>query len=759
MSTHGHQASRKGGHEAKHRPLTRSNKIINPNRTIASAQQSAKKGTHLRDNATIKRLAMYKEKAVHNRKGEFLSGPYMSRTPDEPVKRIAPDRRWFGNVRVVGQKEMEHFRQEMGEKSKDPYTVVMRSMKLPMGLLNDPFKNARPDLLQTSNFSEAFGPKSQRKKPKLSHTSDVETLLSHVAAAQSSYDAARDPNQHQPLELTRSVQLKDASGQKLFEKGQSKRIWNELYKVIDSSDVVVQVLDARDPMGTRCRRIENELKERDRRHKHMIIVLNKCDLVPTWVTRRWVKILSAEYPTLAFHASITNPFGKGALIQLLRQFGVLHSDKKQISVGFVGYPNVGKSSIINTLRKKKVCKAAPIPGETKTWQYITLFKRIFLIDSPGVVYTSSGNSETDAVLKGVVRIENLETPETYIEGLLKRVKAQYIAQTYGVATEEWKGDAHTFLEKYALLTGKLLKGGEADTYSAAKMVLRDWQRGRLPYFECPPFEDDLALAAAAEAKRDANALKVQQLFNKITVRAKFDAKDSQPPEQLKTEVAQDEAAEAALEEKDGGAGVEADGSVKNWDEVYKDEEGEEMDQEQAEEALGIKRDQTTKSTKRKREMDDDEDEPDEDDDDGENDDDGMDENEDEDADGNEDEYEAELAAEAAAEAAAAGHMNDGEEDEDMSDVEVTGRSASKKKKKEGGVKREPGLDDDDDADATPSKPHKYMGPVTSTHFSAIRANGAELVSKPDEHRSKKSKNRSKKKKQEAKRKAMRESRR
>ena len=80
---------------------------------------------------------------------------------------------------------------------------------------------------------------------------------------------------------------------------------------------------------------------------------------------RWVKILSKEYPTLAFHASITNPFGKGALIQLLRQFGRLHGDQKQISIGLIGYPNVGKSSIINTLKKKKVCKVAPIPGETK----------------------------------------------------------------------------------------------------------------------------------------------------------------------------------------------------------------------------------------------------------------------------------------------------------------------------------------------------------------------------------------------------------
>jgi nuclear GTP-binding protein len=96
-----------------------------------------------------------------------------------------------------------------------------------------------------------------------------------------------------------------------------------------------------------------------------------------------VKQLSKEYPTLAFHASITNPFGKGSLISLLRQFSQLHKDKKSISVGLIGYPNVGKSSIINTLMKKKVCKVAPIPGETKVWQFVTLMKRIYLIDCPG----------------------------------------------------------------------------------------------------------------------------------------------------------------------------------------------------------------------------------------------------------------------------------------------------------------------------------------------------------------------------------------
>jgi nuclear GTP-binding protein len=98
------------------------------------------------------------------------------------------------------------------------------------------------------------------------------------------------------------------------------------------------------------------------------------------------------------HAHLTKPFGKGNLINLLRQFSNLHMDKKQVSVGFIGYPNVGKSSVINALLSKKSCRTAPIPGETKVWQYLTLFKRVYLIDCPGVV-PASGDSETDIVLK------------------------------------------------------------------------------------------------------------------------------------------------------------------------------------------------------------------------------------------------------------------------------------------------------------------------------------------------------------------------
>ena len=266
--------------------------------------------------------------------------------------------------------------------------------------------------------------------------------------------------------------------------GQSKRIYNELYKVLDSSDVVIQVLDARDPMGTRSKQMEDYLKK-NMRHKHLVFVLNKCDLVPTWCTKKWVALLSEEYPTLAYHASFQHCFGKAALFDLLRQLALLHKDKKQISVGFIGYPNVGKSSIINTLKKKQVCKVAPIPGETKVWQYITLLRNIYLIDCPGIVPPTE-DSDADIVIKGVVRAEKLAEPEMVVPELLERVKKEYLVKTYGIA--EWS-DWEDFLDKMAKKYGKLLKKGEGNMRQAAVMLINDVQRGKVPYFVPPPLKE------------------------------------------------------------------------------------------------------------------------------------------------------------------------------------------------------------------------------------------------------------------------------
>ncbi|CAG0912790.1 unnamed protein product [Notodromas monacha] len=457
------------------KPLNRAKHSLNPHRKVSDEKKGI---ANPRDRATIKRLKMYKSgKPKRDSAGKIVCpAPFQNVLPSGSVARVEPNPKWFSNTRVVTQSALQKFQQELGKVQKDSYQVVLRPTKLPVSLLTEKPKKKRSHILETESYETVFGPKKLRKRPTLS-ASSLEDIVSRAEELSDRYDEDKDRDR-----INNDPNLvKDLTREPIMRAGQSKRIWNELYKVIDSSDVVIQVLDARDPLGTRSPAIEKFLKE-EKPHKHLVLVLNKCDLIPTSVTRKWVKILSEEYPTLAFHSSLRNSYGKGALINLLRQLKKLHEDKKQISIGFVGYPNTGKSSLINTLRAKKVCKTAPIAGETKVWQYVTLMKQIYLIDCPGVVHPHN-ESDTEKVLKGVVRVELVDTPEQYIVDVLDRVKKEHVARTYEL--EDFV-DADDFLEQLARKSGKLLKKGEPDMNTVAKMVLNDWQRGKLPYFVPPP---------------------------------------------------------------------------------------------------------------------------------------------------------------------------------------------------------------------------------------------------------------------------------
>ncbi|GKU05709.1 nucleolar hypothetical protein [Fusarium langsethiae] len=513
-----------------------------------------------RDAKRVRQLNILKEgKAQRNADGEITkAASFQSR--DIPNARIEPNRKWFTNTRVISQDSLNAFREAMDEQARDPYQVLLKTNKLPMTLIKDGGKDTQNGVKQhkakmtveTSPFAEVFGPKAQRKRVKLG----VSSLDDMVGDTEKSMDTYRDRLEQQKLLSGASGDAEDLdeAGKPLtmaiepvFDKGQSKRIWNELYKVIDSSDVIIHVLDARDPIGTRCLSVEKYLKE-DAPHKHLVFLLNKVDLVPTSVAAAWVRTLSKEHPTLAFHASINNSFGKGSLIQLLRQYSSLHSDRKQISVGLIGGPNTGKSSIINTVMKKKVCTVAPIPGETKVWQYISLMKRIYLIDCPGIVPPSTTDTPADLVLRGVVRVEKVEHPEQYIQPLLNRVKQHHMEKTY-----ELKGwtNSTEFLELLARKAGRLLRGGEPDLDGVAKMVLNDFMRGKIPWFTPPPKSE-----GEVDTKLGNREGKLGEMPRKRKQEETADDEDASAEAQLQRE------AEAALEkaggESPGGADEESD---------------------------------------------------------------------------------------------------------------------------------------------------------------------------------------------------------
>lgn len=384
-------------------------------------------------------------KAKRNSKGEITKAA-LFQSKDAPTGRIEPARSWFTNTKTVTQNELEEYRNEI--KTKSPYDVLLSTGNVPYSLINNDVK-----VKKKFDFADCFGSKSQRRKPRLGYKS-LEEMTNKPVPEKSAVTHSKDKI-----------------------KGQSHRIWNELYKVIDSSDVVVHVLDARDPLGTKCNQIEEFLKTKGA-HKHLMFVLNKVDLIPTSVTAQWLRILSKEHPCIAYHSnSLDNHYGKQNLINIFRQLKTLYN-KETLSIGFVGYPNCGKSSIINTLRNKAVCKAAPIPGETKVWQYITLMKDLYLVDCPGVVPIADYKQ---AVLKGAIRIENVEDPDQLVPDVINLTGKEAVEGCYGIKFN----DIEDLFEKIAKKYGKLVKGGEPNVDVISKMILHDLQRGKIPYYIKP----------------------------------------------------------------------------------------------------------------------------------------------------------------------------------------------------------------------------------------------------------------------------------
>jgi nuclear GTP-binding protein len=221
---------------------------------------------------------MYKTRAKRDSKGRIVHEDMQSK--ELPSTRIQPDRRWFGNTRVVGVRQLEQFREDMAAKVHDSYAVLLRQKKLPLALLAEPKARdgTKATLLAAAPFQATFGKKATRKRPALGKQVDgYGDLVTAAAEAGDKYEE-RGGVDAAAADAANVDGFRPAARDAHYDKGQSRRIWAELYKVLDSSDVVVQVLDARDPDGTRCKFLEAHLKA-NARHKHVIMLLNKCDLV------------------------------------------------------------------------------------------------------------------------------------------------------------------------------------------------------------------------------------------------------------------------------------------------------------------------------------------------------------------------------------------------------------------------------------------------------------------------------------------------
>jgi len=166
--------------------------------------------------------------------------------------------------------------------------------------------------------------------------------------------------------------------------------------------------------------------------------------------------------------------------------------KTSITVGIIGYPNVGKSSLINSLKRAKVVGVAATPGFTKTAQEIHLDKNVKLLDCPGIVFSNTG-TEADIILRNCVKVDQIEDPTVPVEVIIRRCRRDQLQELYCIP--EFK-DSGEFLSFVAQKKGKLKKGGIPDYKTTAKIILNDWNSGKIPFYTVPPERTGVHIGAS-----------------------------------------------------------------------------------------------------------------------------------------------------------------------------------------------------------------------------------------------------------------------
>ncbi len=243
--------------------------------------------------------------------------------------------------------------------------------------------------------------------------------------------------------------------------------------LIDQADIILGVLDARFIEKSRHPEIEKRVKKSG---KKIIYILNKADLVDrNKITK--IKEMEEIRPYLFFSSKERK--GSFTLKKLIKiEFKKMEKDS--IKVGVVGYPNTGKSSLINLITGKSSAKTSSEAGYTKGIQKIKLSKGVYLIDTPGIIPPSEKSSvKSKHLIKhsqiGAITWDKTKQPSLVVSKMMMENKG-ILEKYYGVNA---KGDSEILIENLGRKSNYLKKGGEVDEMRTAKKILKDWQEGKI----------------------------------------------------------------------------------------------------------------------------------------------------------------------------------------------------------------------------------------------------------------------------------------
>ncbi|KAF2666267.1 P-loop containing nucleoside triphosphate hydrolase protein [Microthyrium microscopicum] len=330
-------------------------------------------------------------------------------------------------------------------------------------------------------------------------------------------------------------------------------VWRQLWRVIERSDLVVQIVDARNPLMFRSDDLDKYVKEVDARKNNLLLV-NKADMMTLEQRQAWADYFENEGINYTFFsaelakemnearaAAEESDDSEGSYededeVEVPKKLEpqeeteprdsednrtrILTTDElealflerapkiqlkegeapRKTSIGLVGYPNVGKSSTINALIGAKKVSVSATPGKTKHFQTIHLSEEVILCDCPGLVFPNFATTKAELVCNGVLPIDQLREFTGPAGIVASRIPKRFLEAVYGMkikirAQEEGGLGVPTgseVLRAYATARGFATQGmGSPDESRAARYILKDYVKGKLLFCTPPPADPEI----------------------------------------------------------------------------------------------------------------------------------------------------------------------------------------------------------------------------------------------------------------------------